>query len=163
MRNVSDKSCSENQNTRFLSSNFSFSENRAVCDIKWKNILKPGGQQTTIWRMRFACWIPKAINTHSEYVIRNAFPPQQWLHEHASMLRKLSVLFYRHMLCIFLYILWKFGVGRCHRSVWDLLMHNEVYFVRLYGHETSSFILIECALTVFENGVPREIFRPQKE
>ena len=22
-----------------------------------------------IWRMRIACWIPKATNTHSEYVI----------------------------------------------------------------------------------------------
>ena len=22
----------------------------------------------TIWRMRIACWIPKATNTHSEYV-----------------------------------------------------------------------------------------------
>ena len=48
-------------------------------------------------------------------------------------------------------------------SVSDLLMHNEVHLLRLYGLETSSFILRECALTVFENGVPREIFRPQKE
>jgi hypothetical protein len=23
----------------------------------------------TAWRMRFACWIPKAIDTHSEYVM----------------------------------------------------------------------------------------------
>jgi hypothetical protein len=41
----------------------------------------------TIRRMRFACWIPKATDTHSEYVILNAFPLQQWLHESASMLR----------------------------------------------------------------------------
>jgi len=41
----------------------------------------------TIWRKRIACWIPKAKNTHSEYVIRFAFPLQQWLHERASMLR----------------------------------------------------------------------------
>jgi hypothetical protein len=27
----------------------------------------------TIWRMCFACWIPKAINTRSEYVITVAF------------------------------------------------------------------------------------------
>jgi hypothetical protein len=27
----------------------------------------------TIWRMRFACWITKATNTHSEYVILIAF------------------------------------------------------------------------------------------
>ena len=41
----------------------------------------------TIWRMRVACWIPKATNTHSEYVILIAFPLQQWLYEWASMLR----------------------------------------------------------------------------
>ena len=38
-------------------------------------------------RMLIARWIPKATNTHSEYVILIAFPPQQWLHERASMLR----------------------------------------------------------------------------
>jgi len=35
-------------------------------------------------------------------------------------------------------------------------MHNEVHFLRLYGLETSSFVLMEYALTVFENGVPRQ-------
>jgi hypothetical protein len=52
----------------------------------WKNIVKPGTQQVTIWRMRFACWIPKATNTHSKYVTRIAFAQQQWLHELASLL-----------------------------------------------------------------------------
>jgi hypothetical protein len=42
----------------------------------------------TIWRMHIACWIPKATNTHSEYVILIAFPPQQWLHKRTSMLRQ---------------------------------------------------------------------------
>jgi len=41
----------------------------------------------TIWRMRIACWIPKATNTQWEYVIFFAFPLQQWLHERASMFR----------------------------------------------------------------------------
>ena len=40
-----------------------------------------------IWCVRVACWIPKATNTHSEYVIVIAFLLQQWLHERASMLR----------------------------------------------------------------------------
>ena len=31
--------------------------------------------------------IPKATNTHSEYVIFNAFPLQHWLHKRASILR----------------------------------------------------------------------------
>jgi len=30
--------------------------------------------QTTICRMRIACWIPKAKNTHSELVTFIAFP-----------------------------------------------------------------------------------------
>jgi hypothetical protein len=40
-----------------------------------------------IRRMRFACWITKATDTHLEYVILIVFPRQQWLHERASMLR----------------------------------------------------------------------------
>jgi hypothetical protein len=42
------------------------------------------GQSTDdnmIRRMRFACWIPKATYTHSEYVILIAFARQQWIHE----------------------------------------------------------------------------------
>ena len=41
----------------------------------------------TVGRMHIACWMTKATNTHSEYVILIAFPLQQWLHERASMLR----------------------------------------------------------------------------
>jgi hypothetical protein len=47
------------------------------------------GQATddnVIRRMRFACWITKATDTHSEYVILINFPRQQWLGERASML-----------------------------------------------------------------------------
>jgi hypothetical protein len=40
-----------------------------------------------IWRMRIACWITKATNTSSEYVIIIAFTLQQWLRERVSMLR----------------------------------------------------------------------------
>ena len=43
--------------------------NSAVYEIKWKNIAELGKTQMTVWRMRIACRIPKAKNTHSEYVI----------------------------------------------------------------------------------------------
>jgi hypothetical protein len=43
--------------------------------------------ENIIRRMRFACWITKATDTYSEYVILIAFPWQQWLRERASMLR----------------------------------------------------------------------------
>ena len=36
--------------------------------------------------MRIACWITKATDTYSEYVILIAFPQQPWLRERTSML-----------------------------------------------------------------------------
>jgi len=39
----------------------------------WKNIREPGRQQMAIWHTRIARWVPKATNTHSEYVIRIDF------------------------------------------------------------------------------------------
>ena len=59
-----------------------------LCD----NIVKYGtARQATddniIRCTRFACWITKATDTHSEYVTLIAFPRQQWLRELTSMLR----------------------------------------------------------------------------
>jgi len=86
VRNVSDKVV-ENINTHILCS-ITFPENRAVCEITWKNIAEPDRpQMTTIGRIRIACWIAKATNAHSEYVILFAFPFQQWLRERALILR----------------------------------------------------------------------------
>jgi hypothetical protein len=42
-------------------------------------------------RMRTACWIPKATDTRSEYVIFTAFPRQQWLRERAKKLRYMYI------------------------------------------------------------------------
>jgi hypothetical protein len=67
-----------------------FSENRAVYEIMWKNMVEPAGQATDdniIRHMRFACWVTKATKTHTEYVILIAFPRQQCLSERASVLR----------------------------------------------------------------------------
>jgi hypothetical protein len=53
----------------------------------WENTADPDRPRMTIWRMRVACCIPNATNTHLEYVILNAFQLHQWLPESASMLR----------------------------------------------------------------------------
>jgi hypothetical protein len=53
----------------------------------WKNVVKSDRPEITICCMRNASWIPKVTNTHSEYVIVYAFPPQEWLHKRASVLR----------------------------------------------------------------------------
>ena len=44
-------------------------ENFAALEMMWKNTVEPDRPQTTIWRMRTACLIPKATNTISEYVV----------------------------------------------------------------------------------------------
>jgi hypothetical protein len=76
MTNVSDKICRENQNTHFVFSNF-LPENRVVYEIMWKIVVQPDRPQMTILRTRIACWVPKATDTHSEYVILTAFPLQR--------------------------------------------------------------------------------------
>jgi hypothetical protein len=48
---------------------------------------QPDRPQMAIGRTRFTCWIPKATNTHPEYVILIAFPLQLLLRERPSMLR----------------------------------------------------------------------------
>jgi hypothetical protein len=84
MRNVLGKSCRENQNTHFMFDNIFF-KNRTVNEIMRKNTLEPDRPQMTMWCICNARWMPKAINTHSEYVTVIAFPLQQWLHECTSM------------------------------------------------------------------------------
>ena len=49
-----------------------FFEKHEFCEIIWKNIVKPGRPQTTIIHMSIACFLPKATNIFSEYVILNA-------------------------------------------------------------------------------------------
>ena len=66
-RNVSDKSCREHQNTHFVFSK-SPPETRAAYEKMWKNIIQPDKPHMTIWRMRIACWVPKATSTHTQVV-----------------------------------------------------------------------------------------------
>jgi hypothetical protein len=42
--------------------------NCVVYDM-WKSIVELGVPQMTMWHMCSACWIPKATNTHPEYII----------------------------------------------------------------------------------------------
>jgi len=84
MRNISEKAVEEIKIHFVLITCF---ENRAFYEIMWKNIVQRTRRQIIIWRMRIACWMTKATNTHSEYVILIAVPLQQRLHERASVLR----------------------------------------------------------------------------
>jgi hypothetical protein len=64
---------------------FFFFENRAVYEKMWKNVVERG-RPHMIWRMRNACWIPKATNAHTGCAIPIASPLQQSLKDRASML-----------------------------------------------------------------------------
>ena len=73
MRNISDKSCRENQNTLCVQHLFFLS--RAFYKIMWKNMVVPErSHDNIIGRMRVACWIPKGTDTNPEYGIRIALP-----------------------------------------------------------------------------------------
>ena len=58
---------------------FFFFENLAAYEIIWKDVVESDRPQMIIWCMRIACWIVKATNTFSEYVLRISFPLQKWL------------------------------------------------------------------------------------
>lgn len=66
---------------------------RSVYEITWNDAVQPDRAQGKAWRTRIICQIPKATDTHSQYVPLTAFPQQQWLHERvSSLLYRLSTL-----------------------------------------------------------------------
>jgi len=85
MSNISDKSCKKIKTHVVF--NKLFPENSAVCEKMWKILLQTHRPQITILRMRIARWIPKAIDTHLEYVVFTALSLQQWKNYRSSLLR----------------------------------------------------------------------------
>jgi hypothetical protein len=76
----------EKNKTRFMLNNVFF-ENRAVCEIKWKNNVELKRPQIATIHdaeiMGISCWKAKVADTQSEYMIIIAFPWQKWLRERA--------------------------------------------------------------------------------
>jgi hypothetical protein len=84
MRNVLDESCNLDKiKTHTLWSIPPPPENRTFLRLMLKNTVQWSRLQTTIRRMRFACWKPEATDAHSEYI---PFQRKQWLRERASVL-----------------------------------------------------------------------------
>jgi len=61
--------------THFMFNKF-FSKDRDVYKMEKYCRIGNATEDNIIQRMRLACWITKARNTHSEYVIRTAFARQ---------------------------------------------------------------------------------------
>ena len=121
----------------FLCSVTFFFDNRGVYEIMWKNIIELGRPQMTIWRMRIACWIHKATNTHSEYVILIDVPLQKWLHERASLLRD------TYTACLVFLWLWP-AVVFCaltfsYAEDLDYRKHNRSLLYKLYIRRHASY------------------------
>jgi len=95
----------KNQTTYLIFNNF-FSENCFFRELTWKNIVEPDRLQMTIWRVRTPCWINKAADTHSEYVILIALPRQQMLGERALcyVCMYSACLVVYNFVCIYIYI-----------------------------------------------------------
>jgi hypothetical protein len=89
---------------------------RKSCRL-WNNVEKycTAGQVTDdniIRRMRVACWITKATNTHSDCLIVIAFPRQQRLRERAS------ILCYMYIACLVLLLnSWNIELRLCVKRV----------------------------------------------
>jgi len=82
----------ENIKTRFMFNNFFL---RKSCRL-WDNVEKYSGARQAandniVWHMHVVCWITKATDAHSEYVILIAFPLQQGLHKCTSVLCYTSI------------------------------------------------------------------------
>ena len=66
IRNISHKSCRENQNTHFMHSNFFFWKS---CHV-WDNVEKYGSAReatidNVIWCLHFACWITRVTDSQN--------------------------------------------------------------------------------------------------
>jgi hypothetical protein len=92
LRNVSHKSCRENQNTHFVFNNF-----YKKWYHLWDNVEKycKAGQATDDCRVHTQCKLDTQGYTYTSTICNTYyFLPQQWLHKHAS------VLHYTYNVCL---------------------------------------------------------------
>jgi hypothetical protein len=68
-----------------------FPENFAVSEIMCENMVEPDRPQMTVRPMRIACWIPRATDTHSEYIVLTVLSLEQWLGERYTYIACLIV------------------------------------------------------------------------
>jgi hypothetical protein len=125
----------------------------------WKNIAEEGRQQVTIWHVCIACWLSKATNTHSQYVLLIVFPLQQWLTQRASMLRYTCAAclvgyykFPEYVSCI-LYVEVAVSLTQVFEGLLIYLSFacNFLSSVVLYGHLYTKGYLCVCVFRLFHD------------
>jgi len=95
IRNISEIFVEKIQNTFYVQK--PFSENRAFCEIMWKQFEEVDRPQLT-WRAHIACRIPTATNRHSQYLIVVIFNAKTVVAR-----KSLNVTLHVHCLCV---IIW---------------------------------------------------------
>jgi hypothetical protein len=86
MRNVLDKSCTENQNTLSTLSDLFLKIMLFMRQCRKTLQSQTATDENIIWGTSTACWISKATDAHSKYVTLIAFQQQQWLNKHTLRL-----------------------------------------------------------------------------
>jgi len=82
----------EKTKTRFMFNNFFQTMPFVTCGQHCRD--GEVANDSVMRHIRFACWVTKATETNSEYIISIAFPHQQRLRERASILRYTYVGFH---------------------------------------------------------------------
>ena len=126
---------------RFIFKNF-FSKIIPFSVEKFVGVDRP---QMKIHRTRIACWIPYITNTYSECVITMTFPLQQWLNQHASLLR------YTYIACLVKKFI------DMHYS----LIFTEMYFVEDFNERDASCLRCDAKKCVILVPVLRRSLLPQ--
>jgi hypothetical protein len=173
MRNVSGQNCRENQNTNFVFNAFF----RISCHL-WDNVgkccrPKEATKDNIIRRMHFECWVTKATDTHSEYVILIAFPRQQWLRERTSMLRHTYMachvtfmdinnfsamnvfVFCRVIPCSLVGIYWRSG-GSCYEDTFVCFL---CYTADRMENTKTHYEIISVILPIYTVATAAQVFR----
>ena len=156
MRNVSDKSCRENQNTQFVFSDLFF-ENRTVYEIMWKNIVH---ERAFMLRYTYTAWTYTEIqssfppapqpNVSQIFKCRRPLPPKS--DQLASSLTATfltAVTIYQqttHQICKQLYLRNRFIIWTCISRIWHVntawrWSQLKVDFERQNGCTYDSFVL----------------------
>jgi len=106
IRNVADKRCRENQNAQFVLNNCFSKSCRLWDNMEKYDTARDVTDDRIIHSMRFACFINKATDAHSEYLTLIAFPRQQRLreryairHTHNTVLFKFIIQFFCQLYC----------------------------------------------------------------
>jgi hypothetical protein len=93
MRNASDKVVEKIKKTCFMFTDFFFRKSIYLRhNVEKYGTARRATNDKKIRHMLFACWITKATDTHSEYLILITFPRQQWFRLNWSCIRSYVTL-----------------------------------------------------------------------